>query len=239
MPERQAQRAYIPPRESGEGGPHEVRWEGRLTRRFAFVASDSSRPAPLPPPCSAGWSPFPAIAGQDASVHRPRARLRLRATRSQSREARNGSKGSGEAVVASLALLALSVSQKKEYGTPEDAGPSPPHLVGAALPPPRPSAREGRGGGSSPSGVPPRLFPRGVVVPWCDPGQASWRLCQCGGYDRRLDLHFQRRTSHAGRNAGGHDARTAREQVASLPAGSASRPAAAICLRDAVLHRAR
>lgn len=59
------------------------------------------------------------------------------------------------------------------------------------------------------------------------------------GYPADGHCHFQRRTSHAGRNAGGHDARTAREQVASLPAGSASRPAAAICLRDAVPYRAR
>jgi len=47
------------------------------------------------------------------------------------------------------------------------------------------------------------VLPKGCVVPWCDPGQASWK-----GFPSQ----FQRRTSHTGRNAGRHDARTAREQ---------------------------
>ena len=29
-----------------------------------------SPPAPLPPSCFAGWSPFPAVAGQDEEAHR-------------------------------------------------------------------------------------------------------------------------------------------------------------------------
>jgi hypothetical protein len=82
-------------------------------------------------------------------------------------------------------------------------------------------------------------LPKGCVVPWCDPGQASWGLCQRGGYDRRLCPHIQRRTPHAGHSAGRHDARTARERVASPPAGTASRPDLAACLRKAVLHWAR
>ena len=52
---------------------------------------------------------------------------------------------------------------------------------------------------------------------------------------RRRSPHFQRRTPHPSHNAGRHDARTAREQVASLPAGSAPRPTAAVCRRDGVL----
>jgi hypothetical protein len=88
----------------------------------------------------------------------------------------------------------------------------------------------------SPAGVPPRLCPRGVVVPWCDPGQVSWESpSRGGGHSADGRTHIQRRTSHAGHNAGGHDARTAREQGASLPAGSASRPTAAVCLRGGVL----
>jgi hypothetical protein len=45
----------IRPRDSGGGGPSVAPeasvgwWRGRLTRRFAFVAGKSSRPAPLPP----------------------------------------------------------------------------------------------------------------------------------------------------------------------------------------------
>src|SRR5580692_7793227 len=80
-------------------------------------------------------------------------------------------------------------------------------------------------------------LPKGCVVPWCDPGQVSWanRRKRRGSLRRRPN-HFQRRTSHAGRNAGRHDARTARERVASPPAGSASRPAAAVCLRGGVLY---
>jgi hypothetical protein len=59
------------PRDSGGGGPSVARiasvgwWRGRLTRRVAFVEGISSRPTPLPPPCCAGWSPLPAIAGRD------------------------------------------------------------------------------------------------------------------------------------------------------------------------------
>ena len=80
-------------------------------------------------------------------------------------------------------------------------------------------------------------LPKGCVVPWCDPGQVSWaNRRKRRGSLRRRSAHFQRRTSHAGRNAGRHDARTARERVASPPAGSASRPAAAVCLRGGVLY---
>ncbi len=92
-------------------------------------------------------------------------------------------------------------------------------------------------GGSSPSGVPPRLFPRGV---W-SLGAIRARLRgqdrqRGGGHSADSQAHIQRRTSHAGRNAGRHDARTARERAANPPAGSASRPTAAICLRSGVLH---
>jgi hypothetical protein len=59
-------------------------WRGRRSQSFVFVAEDSLRekkranmsghhesscgalsPAPPPPPCFAGWSPSPAIAGAD------------------------------------------------------------------------------------------------------------------------------------------------------------------------------
>jgi hypothetical protein len=62
--------SLILPRESGEGGPSCAArwWKGRGTRRFAFVAGISSRPAPPPPSsagfASSGWSPSPASAGE-------------------------------------------------------------------------------------------------------------------------------------------------------------------------------
>jgi hypothetical protein len=40
----------------------------------------------------------------------------------------------------------------------------------------------------------------------------------------RLGLAFKRSTSHAGRNAGGADAQTARERFAKPPAGTAPAP---------------
>ena len=64
--------------------------------------------------------------------------------------------------------------KQKGYGTPERR-----RAVTSA--PFRVRRRPLNGGDSSPSGVPPRLFPRGVVVPWCDPGQASWANRPKGG----------------------------------------------------------
>jgi len=126
----------------------------------------------------------------------------------------------------------------KGYGTPEDAGPTSAPW-GAALPPPCPSPACGGGNGRGQLAFrrSTTALPKGCVVPWCDPGQVSWaNRPRGGGHSADGSPHFQRRTSHAGRNAGRHDARTARERVTSPPAGSASRPAAAVCLRGGVLH---
>ncbi len=56
------------PVQTGEGDRALARWKGRLTRRSTVVARVSSSSTP-PPPCFA-WSPFPAIAGQEACVRR-------------------------------------------------------------------------------------------------------------------------------------------------------------------------
>ena len=107
----------------------------------------------------------------------------------------------------------------KGYGTPEDAGPTSAPW-GAALPPEREGAAR----------LP--AFHHGSSQGVCGPLVRSGpgfvgRPSKGRGSLRRRPDHFQRRTSHAGRNAGRHDARTARERVASPPAGSASRPTAA------------
>src|SRR5581483_2550860 len=64
---------------------------------------------------------------------------------------------------------------------------------------------------------PTTALPKGCVVPWCDPGQASRENHRSCGRVRRRPSRFQRRTSHTGRNAGGLDARTARERVQLRP----------------------
>jgi hypothetical protein len=64
----------------------------------------------------------------------------------------------------------------------------------------------------SPAGVPPRLSPEGLSSQRLSPGQASWVTASTGRASRRRRrTHLQRSTSRAGRNAGRHDARTARE----------------------------
>ena len=60
-----------------------------------------------------------------------------------------------------------------------------------------------------------------ISSPRLSPGQASWEAASTGRASRRRRrTHFQRCTSHAGRNAGRHDARTARERIATPPAGT-------------------
>ena len=82
---------HPPPRQRGRGttgarAASEPWWRGRRKRSFVFVAEDSLRrkkranmsehredscgalsPAPPPPPCFAGWSPSPAVAGADGA----------------------------------------------------------------------------------------------------------------------------------------------------------------------------
>jgi hypothetical protein len=83
------------------------------------------------------------------------------------------------------------------------------------------------------------VLPKGCVVPWCDPGQASWVLCHRGGYDRRLGTHFQRRTPHAGHSAGRLDARTAREPADEAGPRVPHSPPALRHHPESVLHGAR
>ena len=102
----------------------------------------------------------------------------------------------------------------KGSGTPKDAGPQPPHLATRLAPC---KAR-------SPSGVPPRLSPKGIIP--------SQRLSFRPGFlGRGLNGRYppspvpvQGSTSHPGRNAGRHDAQAAREQAANPPAGTALAP---------------
>src|SRR5580700_2052212 len=53
---------FFPPRDSGEGGPHEVRWAGRRTRRLFCKDNEALSQTPPPPPF--GWSPSPASRGR-------------------------------------------------------------------------------------------------------------------------------------------------------------------------------
>ncbi|HUI12400.1 MAG TPA: SIR2 family protein [Xanthobacteraceae bacterium] len=57
------QRHAFPPRDSGEGGPHEVRWAGRGPRRSSCDDNEALSQSP-PPPCFA-WSPSPTVVGAD------------------------------------------------------------------------------------------------------------------------------------------------------------------------------
>ena len=116
-------------------------------------------------------------------------------------EARSGSKKSGEAVVASLSLFAFPVSRKIKRiwnGGRRRSLTSAPVTV-------RRRPLNGRGQLAFRRST--TALPKGCVVPWCDPGQVSWaNRRKRRGSLRRRSAHFQRRTSHAGRNAGRHDA---------------------------------
>jgi hypothetical protein len=60
-----------------------------------------------------------------------------------------------------------------------------------------------------------------ISSPRLSPGQASWDAASTGRASRRRRrTHFQRCTPRAGRNAGRHDTRTARERIATPPAGT-------------------
>ena len=164
--------------------------------------------------------------------------LYVRAARSQSREARSGSEKNREGWLASVSVFAFPVSPASLRATAKQSSLN--SLVSGSLRlfVPRDDIKDMER--RKTQGRPPHLggqlafrrsttaLPKGCVVPWCDPGQVSWaNRPRGGGHSADGSPHFQRRTSHAGRNAGRHDARTARERVASPPAGSASRPTAA------------
>jgi hypothetical protein len=203
---------------------------------------------------SYGWSPSPAFAGAEAYVPVPARAFACGPPDLSHVKRESGSKKSGEGWLASPCLFAFPVSPVSLRAAAKQSSLTFLGLWIAsflAMTNERIwNAGRRRAVTSAPFTVRRRplngrvrlafrrsttALPKGCVVPWCDPGQASWMLCQRGGYDRRLRTHFQRRTPHTGRNAGRHDARTAREQVASPPAGTASRPTAAACLRGGVL----
>jgi hypothetical protein len=65
------------------------------------------------------------------------------------------------------------------------------------------------------------LAKESISSPRRDPGQASWEAASTGRASRRRRrTHFQRCTPRSGRSAGRHDARTARERIATPPAGT-------------------
>jgi hypothetical protein len=67
--------------------------------------------------------------------------------------------------------------RKRGRRTPGDAVYQPPHTAGAARAGPRcllSQAEEGFGGGTLAFRRPTTALAKGCVVPWCDPGQASW-----------------------------------------------------------------
>jgi hypothetical protein len=165
-------------------------------------------------------APSPRPRGEvNAKPSHSRTRLCLRGTRSQSREARSGSRRNREGWLASVSLSAFSVSPKIKRIWNAGRRRADLRTLGCGAVP-WGTARLPAHHGSS----------QGVCGPLVrsGPGFVGKPSKGRGSLRRRPD-HFQRRTSHAGRNAGRHDARTARERVASPPAGSASRPAAAVC----------
>ncbi len=164
-------------------------------------------------------------------LSRSRTLLCVRVALSPSLEARSGSETNGEGWLASLSLFAFPVSPKPKriWNAGRRRALNLRTCYGAAPPPEwERAARLPAFHHGSSQGVCSPLVRSG-------PGFVGKPSKRRGSLRRRPD-HFQRRTSHAGRNAGRHDARTARERVASPPAGSASRPAAAICLRGGVLY---
>jgi hypothetical protein len=121
-------------------------------------------------------------------------------------------------------FLPLATGRKKGGGTPKDAVHQPPHSAECGA---RPF------GTRTPSGVPPRLSPRvlsfprlGVRPGYLGRGRSarSVMLAPTGGRRPRAILRALPgaacpspvSTSRAGRSAGGHDARAAREQTVSF-----------------------
>jgi hypothetical protein len=143
-----------------------------LHRGFSCRSRIFSWPAPPPPSFAlrATDGPPPPLSWGRISETVLAAPLCARVLQNQSREARNrgGREYRGVAPrcfsVRYARFADFKTNKEKGSGTPTNAGPQPPHHR---------MRRRSIGSGSS-VGVPPRLSPKGVVVPRLNSGQASW-----------------------------------------------------------------
>ena len=182
------------------------------------ISANNERPNPLPRPRYA--RPTSPLRGEVKMIPFPQRALRARAMSNSDivlpawRPAimREAIQSLPHCPPASLRLRSPGTNRNKGSGTPANAGLQT-RTSGCG-------ARHGRSGlrrafryrARSPAGVPPRLFPRGVWSLGAIRARFRGQTVQGGGGAPPATAHFQRRTSHAGRNAGRHDARTAREQ---------------------------
>src|SRR6202044_2512188 len=102
----------------------------------------------------------------------------------------------------------------KGSGTPKDAGPQPPRLATRLAPC---KAR-------SPSGVPPRLSPKGIIPSQRLGFRPGFLGRGLNGRYRPSPFPVQGFTPPPGRNAGRQDAQAARERTANPPASTAPAP---------------
>jgi hypothetical protein len=170
-------RPFIPPRDSGEGGPREARWEGRRPGR------QLSRRMP-PPPCFA-WSPSPA------PFHCARADKRERSRGAYASELCQPRRRTNEASSISPPSLEKREAERRKA---HPAMAAPQHS-----PPPR--AAEDEGGGTaarrkqstcadhplrarSPVGAPPRRLLERANAP-AQPRPRFTRIRGCGRYPHR------------------------------------------------------
>ena len=90
--------------------------------------------------------------------------------------------GGGAGAVTICALSHECKKEEKESGTPKDADPYPLYLAVQLAPC---KAR-------SPIGVPPRLLPKGVIIPKAHPGPGFVRRAPRGGFAADASPHSQR-----------------------------------------------
>ncbi len=189
--------SHILTRDSGGGGPPGVRaanvgwWRGHLTRRVVVVDGVSLRPAPLPPPCCAGWSPFPRLQrgrmknGLHHDSNQTLQRRRLPRAGGISRPIRRGKARSRAPLLHAVRVLA---------GLPDEKLPARARVQGRStcLPqtirradPTRPAVRRTAGVVAIHPGQPRRARARGARDFSQHLRRCVGRL-PCGGYARRV-----------------------------------------------------
>ena len=226
QPRQIRQGVNFPPRDSGERGPPR-RWEGREPRRL--FCDDKEAPSPKPPPpsfaccASYGGSPLPRFAAADARDSFSRREKRASVVKQRCRTARSpvARIERSEIRVRSRSLQCPSrVSLRSTQATKERKGKRNAGRRTVVSPAPNGCGRAtDKAACAALSALGRARLPafhhgscQGVCRPLVRPGPGFvGKPSKRRGSLRRRPDHFQRRTSHAGRNAGGHDARTARE----------------------------
>jgi hypothetical protein len=212
---------FIPPRDSGEGGPRTCAVGGAFTLKLLLTHQNfPHRPRPLhhashgPPPLTRGRMQAISFSrcGPHPS-HRHAVRISPLSAPIFARECRRWSPASHDQ---NFEPRNVRTEEKQGSGTPTDAYPTSAPC----------GVRRARSAARSPLGVPPRLCAIGTIHPKAQPGPGFVTHQLTRRVPRQPVWHFQRCTSRAGHSAGRLMPRPPGSGSDEPPrAGTASRPA--------------